>query len=122
MQATSKRNARFWAFINCGWVKITLRPDQSLSWFSGGPTDEGYCYEVTTWELEDGVLSEQWVQTARDCDGPSDTHYTCSCPVDRLSIIEPYAMEGTPALPFLTPDWVNESRGQRDHYAEAMNY
>ncbi len=68
MQAV-KSNARFWAYVNCGPVKLTLRPGQSLEWSIGGRTEEGFSSERTRWEWDGNTLTRHWSDTGRDCDG-----------------------------------------------------
>ena len=43
---------RFWVFIHDGWVKLTLRPEQTLRHSFGGPDDEGWSHTLTVWTWE----------------------------------------------------------------------
>lgn len=67
-----KRNARFWDWVNNGWVKITLKPGQSLSHHRHSKDEEGYSYEHTEWNyFVDGEdeITRNWISGGRDCDG-----------------------------------------------------
>ena len=49
---SAERNARFWVYsgnAEGGWVKLTLKPGQTLTHASGGPCDEGYSYREDSW-------------------------------------------------------------------------
>lgn len=120
------KNARFWQWHNNGWVKITLRPGQSLSTADCRQTDEGFCSEYNRWALEDGIVTSEYSQESRDCDGRHS--YSCSveCPVGLLRDTElcsddpiDYHDDGSK---YFTPSWVKIGSGQRDHAAEAMGY
>ena len=60
---------RFWVWECSGWVRLTLRPGQSLSHWTGGATDEGVAFEATTWRNEDGDVFADYQRWGRDCDG-----------------------------------------------------
>jgi len=113
-------HARFWAFVNCDWVKLTLTEDRpELTHLSGGPTDEGYSFESETWSLEDGIVTREWYCDARDCDGRHQQGFTVDCPVERLKMGE---VHGETFSQFSTPDWMEIGYTQRDHTAEAAGY
>ena len=78
-------NARFWAWINDGWVKLTLtqaRPD--LVWSCGGPTDEGSRHESHAWRVSENKVYEEIAISERDCDGPTSDYNLYSCHILRL--------------------------------------
>jgi hypothetical protein len=117
-------NARFWIWTNTGWVKLTLRPEQELSWTYGGNTDEGYSYSAEKYtHCGDRVVSESSTE-ARDCDGRMDHHSVCECPLDHLRARDMGAEQ--PDYPenagIFAPEWQRVSAGQRDYAAEAMGY
>ena len=54
-------NARFWIWWNGDWVKITLRPGQSIAMRCGGATDEGFNVESSGYE-HDGDRVTSWLR------------------------------------------------------------
>lgn len=126
-------NARLWHYVSgAGYVKLTMRPGESITIRSGGPTDEGYSYteETYDYDVEAGTVTLTTDTRARDCDGPLDTLHVCSCPIDQLharSMAEVFDAESWPeehkaAQGIYTPNWQRLSASQRDYYAESMNY
>lgn len=110
--------ARFWVWINNGHVKLALSPGQSLTWFRGGPTDEGYSSEWSSWTHEDGRVRCEWATDGRDCDGRFQDGGESAC--------ELYALKSQHCPPFTHPEgmprWLAVDRWQRDHSAEAAGY
>lgn len=106
---------RFWMWHNGGYVRLTLRDGQSLSWQTRGPTDEGWHAEGETWRYECGVvLNEMWTDGV-DCDGRLSTESEFVCPwTDLAAHVTPDKVG--------TPKWERASAGQRDYSAEAMGY
>lgn len=112
------KNARFWTWVNDGFVKITLTPGQSLTHESGGPTEEGWWYSSTTWETHDDEhIRRKWSSEARDCDGRMDRYGDDICHVNELMFHDAYS---DPTIQL--PNWVEERAYQRDHTAESMGY
>lgn len=116
------RNARFWTWCGDGWVKVTLRPGQSLLWGRFERTDEGYNVESCRWEYDDGLglVMEEYTSGGRDCDGRLTVHTDYVCPVDELAAVPAESDEygDRPAR----PAWVRTADWQRDEYAEAAGY
>ena len=116
-------NARFWTFIHDDYVKITLRPGQSLSHYMGGPTEEGWSSEATTWRHDGNTVTRQCTDDGCDCDGRLTRNYDCICPLSRLSYRTVRSWEGTwPKAVYNFPDWEVMDSSQRDYAAEAMGY
>lgn len=122
-------NARFWHWHSSAdqWVKITLKPGQSLEWCDGGPTDEGYHAVVDRWEyLSDrGVIFHSTFTRWRDCDGRGSESRQWVCPVDRLQALDGVEtfndkQEVTVGPPRV--DWQADGSSQYDEYAESMGY
>ncbi len=88
---------RFWHFHRDGWVKLTVRGEQVLSFGYGGPTEEGWSSH------SDGRLTQTTI---------------VRCPIDKLAS-EKCALDDAPGL---VPEWTTISARQRDEYAEAMGY
>jgi hypothetical protein len=111
------RNARFWVYIN-GRIKITLKPGQKLSYSFGHATDEGYHSEHYEWEYIDGIVSETFDSSSRDCDGPLCRSCDFLCEYNELHsrIVNIDGVEED------YPQWKKTSDYQRDVYAEAMGY
>ena len=125
------RNARFWTWVNDGWVKITLRPDQSLSHHTGGATDEGFSYTVETWSFDGQLVECETNTTARDCDGRLDNTSIYVCPVADLRARDVYeesigwSVEAGPEESnrgIFAPEWKRRTAWQRDYEAEAAGY
>lgn len=113
-------NARFWVFENQSYVRLTLKPFESLSMHSGGLTDEGYGYFWSRWTYEagEGVVTLEYSSDERDCDGRLSRGGELACPVAELDGLEP-AWEGGERR----SDWREaEPAWQRDESAEAMGY
>lgn len=126
------KNARFWTWHNDGWVKLTLRPGQSLTHHVGGRTDEGWFSEATTWMHAVSEIVRENDSSGCDCDGPLYRHWRDRCCLDELAVVshvkqsddfERYPDGWMPdyAAP-LTPAWESVSSSQRDVYAEAVGY
>lgn len=124
------RNARFWVWENGGWIKLTLRPGETLVWMHGGPHEEGYSYTVESWRhnVEAQIITSVSTTSSRDCDGPHLDHRMCG--VDILGLHARFPWNGAPKDSGIvpTPDgrgvpcWGKVARSQQDAYAEAMNY
>lgn len=112
------KNARFWIFEFSGPVKITLKPNQSLSYSFGYSTDEGYHCEHTTLTHEGHCVRREYVMEDKDCDGKLDRFGEDVCSLHELqSGNEDY---DNPNI--IYPYWQGVSSGQRDQHAEMMGY
>lgn len=116
-------NARFWTWTNGGPVKLTLRPGQSLTWHTGGPTDEGWSSETTTWsyDIHWAAIRQRWKTVGTDCDGYLQRGGADICPIHALADIN----RGPDLVDGRWPAWQRDPEGQawqRDRYAEAMGY
>lgn len=119
MKNTDKvRNARFWIYWNGGFVKLTLRPEQSVEMAHSEPNDEGgYSAKYESYRHDgDGVYNE-WERSGRDCDGSHSEGGASFASLDKLAVV------GHEEEKLLTPEW-EKARNTRcyDQYAEAMNY
>ena len=114
----SPPNARFWAYVNQGPVKITLKPNQVLSHVEGGPTDEGWSYHATCWDHEGDRVTREYTNNACDCDGRLDRYSDDECLLEDLR-------EGSKSFTndgVAMPKWQRVSASQRDHSAERAGY
>lgn len=121
MQATQQQpNARFWAYLNHDWAKLTLCPGQLLNWGWSGPTDEGWESWRETWHYETEPGSEPairhfWLSDGVDCDGRLARGGESICSIAELASRE---IEG-----LHVPAWQQAEEGwQRDYAAEAAGY
>jgi hypothetical protein len=120
-------NARFWVWENDGWIKITLKPGQTLRHFRGGETDEGYSNEWQSYEYDgdEGTVVSRYSNESRDCDGRHVYYADSHCPISELQARPPEPADpewGTEEIPVPRPEWRKGSASQRDYYAEAMGY
>ncbi|HVL15826.1 MAG TPA: hypothetical protein VM529_24860 [Gemmata sp.] len=117
--------ARFLVWENDQWVKISLRPGQSLTRDVGGPTEEGYSWESTTWTHTGQGVAQEYSSGGRDCDGRHEYHSESYCPLEDLAArdatVENY--DGTTShAGVMAPDWQHGGSIRRDHTAEAAGY
>jgi len=109
-------SVRFWEFESGGYVRLTLRHDgDSLSWESGGPTDEGYSVRSCYWELSGGAVKHRLYEHGRDCDGGYSRESLYVCPIGDLATFE--NPDG-----YMMPKWTKVSSRQWDQFAEAAGY
>jgi hypothetical protein len=113
------RNARFWEFINGAPVKLTLTPGQTLHHYQGGPTDEGWSSEATSWRLSNNgrMLRREHTSDGADCDG----RVSSGC--DAVALPDPADFVPLYYSPELSrPYWRDAGGWQRDRQAEAAGY
>lgn len=126
-------NARFWAWHRGSWVKITLRPGQSLHCFYSSRDEEGWSSELEEWNHEGDIIVRNWANDGRDCDGRLSHSGRDKCLLVNLRRIQAYhdpTAGATGRLAWLDergrriyrPDWQKVSRMQRDYASEAMGY
>jgi len=110
-------NVRFWQYLR-GWVKITLKPGQSLHWSRGGPTEEGWYRDSHTWTYRnDGIVKDAYVHDGADCDGRlTHTGEMFFLDTDANALDSECSPSGK------CPKWLHGKRRQRDYSAEAMGY
>lgn len=121
------QNVRFWVSYRNSFVKLTLRPDEQITTYTGSPTDEGYWYERDTYTYitEDSEIQRSSEYGGRDCDGTLVHYGEDTCEIGNLefhktyrSLREPKKYPNDP----LTPQWMRKSAHVYDQYAQAMNY
>lgn len=119
-------NARFWAYLNGGPVKITLRPGQQIQWSQGQRTDEGWSRSIEQWcyDTEDspGLVTRYWCEEGQDCDGLLQRAGEDVCCPMNLHARTPYPEGAAEMEGVMWPDWQEANRWQRDAQAEAANY
>lgn len=121
-------NARFWFTVNGNAVKLTLRPGESLHYWRGGATDEGWQRVSYSFEFDGDTVTVLCESDGSDCDGRLSSTNELFCPVGLLRMhraIMHYWIDGQPvSIPddYYSPDWQHGRSSQRDYFAEAMNY
>lgn len=122
-------NARFWAWHNDGWVKLTLKPYQTLRHYHWHRTDEGWSSEFIEWQYTtndngDALIERRTENCGRDCDGRLDRYYNDWCYVSDLQgddrSHEDWHRHGID--PRYTPAWQPGRCSQRDYEAEKAGY
>lgn len=121
------KNARFWEWINGDWVKLTLRPQQEVSWFRGDSTEEGWESTALSWTNDGEVVRCYQERRALDCDGRFDrsSEFECAiCNLHSRGLADTiYGDERTEFEKTVTlPEWREVNYSQRDYSAEAMGY
>lgn len=114
------RTVRFAVWENGTWSRIGLTDGQQLSHTEGGPTDEGYSYENTTWIREGDTLRREYTSTARDCDGPLEHRQDSVCHIDEAEADYHEDIETGEII--MRPNWEKVSSSRHDAYAEAAGY
>ena len=117
----SPLTARFWVWINAGWVKLALKEGQSLSWAEGHVTDEGWSAQAETYSRLDDVITCEWRHEGRDCDGYLEQYGQSSCHVTQLAAKEPFDPSELPEGAGV-PEWVKGTCGQYDQSAALAGY
>jgi hypothetical protein len=118
--ATTIRTARFWEWVNGGWVKLTVRPGRRLLHIGGGRTDEGFQTVMNRWDVDEDGVTHEFAENGRDCDGyysRGAEYFADRSQLRGVTITEPTDPDVTHL-----PAWVTMDRHQRDHAAEAAGY
>lgn len=124
-------NARFLVYLHGEYVKITLKPEQQLTWRNYCRTEEGYFAEGYVWTHEGDHVREEQETDSRDCDGRHGDSRVDVCPLGLLQAVplfkrtwheERSRWYKEPTGEF-KPDWRQEKRGPvYDQYAQAAGY
>jgi len=111
------KNARFLFWWADGFVKLTLKPGQSLSCYQGAKDEEGYnCTSVNfRYDVDDTKIYREDTTWGRDCDGGHSFKSESYCAVSRLRSHKLESGE-------LIPTWEEIDSSQYDQYAEMAGY
>ena len=110
-------NARFWHFTSrCNWVKLTVRPGQTLTTYSRWYNGEGYSWESDSYQIDGEYLLNTYGGGASDCDGRSRSGGELVCKLRELKSKKQWDGE------LMVPDWKKGDEWQRDYAAEAAGY
>jgi hypothetical protein len=116
-------NARFWEYVNDGWVKLTLRPEQTLRHVQGGRDEEGWSVRAEAWEYDGRSVVGVYSSDGTDCDGRMQSEESYLAWVCELKARPPVdAGPGLVAIPVARPEWRRCHCRQRDFTAEAAGY
>ena len=121
------KNARFWTYENGGWVKITLKPKQSLSFSHYSRDDEGHSYSNNTLTHTGKYVCNEWEQGGRDCDGRTSSSGVSVANLNELRANDTWRGEGEDidekGQPIRTPKWERAKKTRcYDENAENANY
>lgn len=108
-------NARFWTYWKGSWVKLTLRPGESVAMSHHSRHEEGWSSTSEEYEHCGDHVRLTIENDGTDCDGRMSSEHVLVCPIDNLRARVGH--DGT-----LIPEWERESSRQRDYSAEAMGY
>jgi len=112
MKNHTKCTVRFLEWINDGWVKLAIKPNQRLEYMKAEPTDEGYCRREYEWFCDGRRVYSTLRVDSRDCDGRYYQEFNRSIDMESLN-----ASGGPNDF-----DWVKERDQFRDFSAEAAGY
>lgn len=130
-------NVRFWVWWNNDPVKLTLKPDQTLTLYEAHRTDEGWSSMTERYTHAGDRVECETVSEGVDCDGRLKTGWKGFARIDQLqqepicrfldyfdgeryrTIATPYVENGRECL---RPDWTEGKSWQRDYSAEAAGY
>lgn len=113
------KTARFWVYVNNGWVKLSLRPDEAVEWDHYQVNEEGYTHVSWRFENDAARVLFHCYTAGRDCDGRYESDVTKTC---NLNGLKDYVSEYQPDFVPGTPDWQELRHTLRDHTAEAAGY
>lgn len=119
------KNARFWVNYGNGFVKLTLKPGDEVSFGWVTPHDEGWSSRHIELSYDEDVVTKTVYTDGRDCDGRLSSTTVLSCHVDKLRKLAPYDANDPDYCPepgAKFPDWEKKRYRQRDYTAERMGY
>lgn len=117
VERLQRRNARFWVWWRQDWVKITLRPGETLCAGYGGQCDEGWSRFSEQWSHTGLRVEREWVSEGQDCDGRSAQYGEDFAMLDELDAVGRGEFEE-----MLAPRWQDSQTSQRDEFAELAGY
>lgn len=114
---TENRTFRVWESLHGSYVKISVRPGQTLRWHRNWMGDEGPSWQYCVFIHEGDRLKMECGSGGRDCDGTVTHHSTLVASPEKLAARPAYRDSR-----LLLPDWETEERWQHDQFAEAAGY
>lgn len=118
------KNARFWEWVNDGWVKITLKPDQKLQHGTFSYTDEGWSSTLTEWYHDLDTVERSDFSDGVDCDGRISRSNESSCPIEYLKARDMSQVDGMEKenASIFAPEWEHGRGAVYDREAEKAGY
>lgn len=126
------KNARFWVFHRGHWVKLTLKPEQTVNHGYSYDNGEGWSWEASTYvyRANSGLIFHKWESGGSDCDGRHSTNGRRACHVEKLrwcpatdSQFQDKARDYFNGQLITRPDWQDVGKTRvYDQYAQMMNY
>jgi hypothetical protein len=122
------KTARFWVWVNDGWVKLSIPPGQCLTWSEAHPTDEGWSGQSQCWTNTGEEVILEWTDEGRDCDGFISHEGTSTCPIEQLRARDMYSPEtwgGDPPTEnkgIFAPEWEHDRHSVYDEEAVKAGY
>jgi hypothetical protein len=130
------KTARFWVWINDGWVKLSIPPGEPWEWCHAHPTDEGWSSESIRWTNDGQCVTREWCDDGVDCDGRLTRSGSDYCPIEQLranAVCERESMwqleDGTTIFMadeenegIYTPEWEKGDSSVYDENAVLANY
>lgn len=120
MKPRSRIPVRFWVFENDGWVRLALRPGESLQWSKCAIDDEGASVEACKWSHTGEAIRLDWMTAGSDCDGRTRSTGACDCQLDALEAVQTDDQYNGRRI--MRPDWRLVVTSRRDQFAERANY
>jgi hypothetical protein len=139
----NKPNAKLWVWHKHGWVKLKLKPDEGVSLYDCGETDEGFFRYQDNFYYDSNLnrIDNFYHRFESDCDGRHNYSVRRYCSVSQLrSIVADEAWDSKPVRAVdgrynsgmqdfevmypcpPRPEWQDSRSWQRDYFAEAMGY
>lgn len=117
------KTARWWQWINNGWVRLSLVDGQTLRWSESHATDEGWSEECQEWSREGELIYRRGHCAGRDCDGLLVQSFNCVTTVEQLRANEPHE-DSIHELPpgAMLPEWTKLNASVFDENAVAAGY
>lgn len=120
---SKQKNARFWVWHNNGWVKLTLTPGQSVSFHTGGETEEGWSHEHSVYTHTGEEVESSHGTEGCDCDGRHSWSSESYCHLDDLKARDAYECNPIDENKgIMAPEWTRGSSRQYDQFAEMAGY
>jgi hypothetical protein len=109
-------NARFWVVYKGGLIKLTLKPGEVVTLYHYQRTEEGYSAETFSYRFNNGVLTLNYSDEGRDCDGYISRGISRTCEFDELQ----YRWCDQDQVAF--PNWIDQDTEVYDESAVRAGY
>lgn len=115
------QNARFWFYWNQTWVKLTIKPNTTITLSTGRvATEEGWSAEHEMFHFSEGVVWRESVDEGRDCDGFISNYNASCCHIGNL---RSHSVDCNDTHEhYLVPSWESTDSAVYDEFAQAAGY